>query len=116
MPCTVAVIAVEIILMSTFYYLDSVYLFGVWVIFINFCGGGLAVCYMSLILENFGLERGTKTYPLINSCLIITYVIMYIFDNFLIEKLGYHYIFLLLTLISSIAMILAYLLKAKNSK
>ena len=115
-PCTVAVIAVETILIGTFYYLDSIYLFGVWIILLNFCGGGLVVCYLSLVLEKFGLERGTKTFPLINSSLIITFVIMYIFDNFLIEKLGYHNMFLLLTLLSSIAIILAYFLKAKNIK
>ena len=111
-----AVIAVETLLIGTFYYLNSIYLFGVWVILLNFCEGGLFVCYMSLVLEKFGLEGGTKTYPLTNSSLIVTFIIMYIFDKFLIDELGYHNMFLLLTLVSSIALILTCFFKVKITR
>lgn len=88
-----AVILIEAILIGTIYYVDNVLLYGIWVILLNFCEGGLFVCYVTLVLDKFGIDIGTKTYPIAINSLIITYGGIYLFDNILVSYLGYFYTF-----------------------
>ena len=86
---TMFVIFLESILISTLFYVDHIILYGFWIVMLNFCEGGLFVCYITLVLDEFGIEKGTKTYPLVINSLILTFGGIYLFDNIIVGYIGY---------------------------